>query len=184
MRRFMYQLQGLEQAKAVEQLAQSDYDLLVAEPTFTCREQHDFDAAAMTCKLHAGKAGRIVLAYLNIGEAKSYRTYWQKEWKRPGKNRPGEPAFMLSADPDGWADNFPVAFWDPAWQQIIAEGKESVIRQILAAGFDGLYLDWVDAYDDDTVVAAAKRQKVDPAKAMVDWIARSPRVQNKSIHKP
>jgi cysteinyl-tRNA synthetase len=170
-RTFMYQLQDLEAGDAVKQLAQSNYDLLVVEPTFLSRDQQKFDAAAMTRQLHAGKPGRIVLGYLNIGEAESYRNYWQKDWKAPAAGRAGEPAFILTPDPDGWADNYPVAFWDPAWQKIVAGGKQSLVQQIMATGFDGLYLDWVDAYDDDVVAGEAKRQKINPAKAMVDWIA-------------
>lgn len=40
----------------------------------------------------------------------------------------------------------------------------------MAAGFDGLYLDWIDGYSDDAVAAEAKRQKINPATAMVDFI--------------
>ena len=72
-RTFMYQLQGLENPSAVEALAKSDYDLLVVEPTATVRDQANFDMKAMVAKLHAGKPGRIVLAYLDAGQAESFR---------------------------------------------------------------------------------------------------------------
>jgi cysteinyl-tRNA synthetase len=39
------------------------------------------------------------------------------------------------------------------------------------AGFDGIYMDWVEAYGEQKVVAEAHRQGVDPIKAMVDFIA-------------
>jgi cysteinyl-tRNA synthetase, unknown class len=40
----------------------------------------------------------------------------------------------------------------------------------MAAGFDGVYLDWIDAYDDDHIAPQAKAAGVDPVKAMVDFL--------------
>jgi cysteinyl-tRNA synthetase len=122
----------------------------------------------MVAKLHAGKPGRVVLAYVDIGEAESYRAYWQSDWKAPGKEgEKANPDFILTADPDGWSENYVVAFWDKRWQGVIV----SELRKIMAAGFDGVYLDWVEAYDDEKAVAAAEHAGVEPARAMVDFIA-------------
>ena len=41
----------------------------------------------------------------------------------------------------------------------------------MQAGFDGVYLDWIEAYHEPGVVKAAKEAGVDPTKAMVDFIA-------------
>jgi cysteinyl-tRNA synthetase len=162
----MYQIQGLETSEAVETLARSAYDLVVVEPTFTLREDSDFDAKGMVSRLHAGRPGRIVLAYIDIGEAERYRAYWQTDWTPPAKGRKGHPDFLLFADPDGWNDSYVVAYWRPAWQQVMLAD----VRRIMAAGFDGVYLDWVSAYEEETVVAEAKRENADPAKAMVAFI--------------
>ncbi len=169
-RTFMYQLQEIEKPAAVEALARSKYDLLVVEPTGTIRDQKGFDTRAMVARLHAGKPGRIVLAYVNPGQAESYRSYWKADWRAPTKGAKGSPDFILIPDPDGWSDNYTVAFWDPRWQAIFASGPESEVRAAMAAGFDGVYLDWIDAYDEGRVVAEAKRQNVDPARAMVDFL--------------
>jgi cysteinyl-tRNA synthetase, unknown class len=169
-RSFMYQLQNLEQPAAVEALARSDYDLLVVEPTATLDEQPHFDAKAMVARLHAGKPGRIVLAYLNAGQAESYRTYWKSTWKPPTKAHRGTPDFILIPDPDGWSDNYNVAYWDPRWQQTFATNADSEVRSAMGAGFDGVYLDWIDAYTDDRVVAAARKQHINPARAMADFL--------------
>jgi cysteinyl-tRNA synthetase len=169
-RTFMYQLQDIENPDAIEALAKSSYDLLVVEPTATLRDQKGFDMKAMVAKLHAGKAGRIVLAYLNPGQAESYRTYWKPDWKTPTKTARGNPDFILIPDPDGWSDNYVVTYWDPRWQNVFTSGIDSEVRTVMAAGFDGVYLDWIDAYSDDRVVAEAKKQKVDPARAMVDFL--------------
>jgi cysteinyl-tRNA synthetase len=37
-------------------------------------------------------------------------------------------------------------------------------------GFDGVYLDWVEAYDDSVVLAGAARQGIDPEEAMMSFI--------------
>jgi cysteinyl-tRNA synthetase, unknown class len=167
---FMYQLQNLEDPKAVEALANSDYDLLIVEPTATTIGNADFDMKAMVARLRSGKPGRIVLAYLDAGEAESFRTYWEKGWKAPTKTSRGIPDFLLIPDPDGWSDDYPVAYWDPRWQAIIATGPDSQVNRLMRAGFDGVYLDWIDAWDDDTVSAEAQKHHIDCAKAMTDFL--------------
>ena len=166
---FMYQLQGLENPAAVEQLANSHYDLLVVEPTFTVKGNEQFDARAMVAKLKAGKPGRLVVAYVEIGEAEKFRIYWDKSWKPPAKRRRGSPAFLLAPDPDGWQDDVSIAFWDPQWQAIWL-GENGLLKKIMAAGFDGVYMDWVEAYDEKRVVTEARKQGIDPTRAMVDFI--------------
>jgi len=120
--------------------------------------------------LHAGRPSRLVFAYLNLGQAESYRTYWTKDWKAPTPHQRGNPDFILTPDADGWADNYTVAYWDRRWQEIFATGQASLLRQAMEAGFDGVYLDWVNAFDDAQVVAEAKKAGIDPAKAMVDFL--------------
>jgi len=167
---FMYQLQGLEEPSAVEQLARSSYDLLVVEPTFTVKGSESFDAKGMVAKLKAGKPGRLVVAYVDIGEAERFRVYWAKSWKRPNKKKLGEPAFLLAPDPDGWNDDVSIAFWHPEWKALWL-GERGLIQQIMSAGFDGVYMDWVEACQEKRVMAAARAEGLEPVRAMVDFIA-------------
>jgi cysteinyl-tRNA synthetase, unknown class len=166
---FMYQLQGIEEPASIERLANSPYDLLIVEPAFTIKGNERFDVAAMVARLKAGKPGRLVVAYVDIGEAERFRVYWDKSWKRPTKNGRGSPAFLLAPDPDGWKDDVSVAFWAPQWQSLWV-GESGLVQQVMRAGFDGLYLDWVEAYSEKRVAAEARRQGVAPIKAMVDFI--------------
>jgi cysteinyl-tRNA synthetase len=106
---------------------------------------------------------RIVIAYLNIGQAESYRTYWKKGW------RVGKPNWILGTDPDGWEGNFPVAYWRAEWKALIA-GEGGLIDQIRDAGFDGLYLDWIGGFEDDNVIKRAKRDGVDPRIEIIRWV--------------
>jgi cysteinyl-tRNA synthetase len=169
-RTFMYQLQGMENAPAIEQLAKSCYDLLVIEPTFTIKGNENFDAKAMVAKLKAGRPGRLVVAYVDVGEAERFRSYWNSAWTPPKKGVRGSPAFLLAPDPDGWQDDVSIAFWDPQWQSLWL-GENGLLNTIMAAGFDGIYMDWVEAYSERGVVAEAKKQRIKPTAAMVDFIA-------------
>jgi cysteinyl-tRNA synthetase len=82
------------------------------------------------------QGGRLLVAYLSVGEAESYRSYWNPSW------RPGRPAWLGKTNPN-WEGNYKVRYWDPAWQKLLAE----TARQIVGQGYDGVFLDVVDAYE-------------------------------------
>ena len=88
--------------------------------------------------------GKTLFTYLSIGEAEDYRDYWTDgNWDQ------NKPSFVLGENPD-WAGNFSVKFWDPAWKSIMFERVDEAI----ALGYDGMYLDIVDAYEVAQVRAA------------------------------
>jgi cysteinyl-tRNA synthetase len=122
----------------------------------------------MVARLH--QEGKLVLAYLDIGEAEDYRAYWGDDWVAPSADQPGEPDFLVTIDPDGWSGNYPVAFWDERWKNIVIHGENSLIDMVLDDGFDGVYLDWIEAYQDETVASAAARLGIDPAREMVAFV--------------
>jgi cysteinyl-tRNA synthetase len=163
-----YQIQGLDEEGAVDALADSDYELIVVEPTRSVEGSEDFDTAGMVSRLHA--EGKLVLAYLDVGEAEDYRTYWGDDWLAPTADQPGEPDFLITIDPAGWSGDYPVAFWDERWKDIVIYDDNSLIDMVLDDGFDGVYLDWIEAYLDETVVAAAESLGIDPAQEMVAFV--------------
>lgn len=81
-------------------------------------------------------SGKKVLSYVSIGEAENYRDYWQKNWKK------GSPTFVDDENPE-WKGNYKVHYWESEWQNIIFER----IKKIQDAGYDGVYLDIIDAYE-------------------------------------
>jgi cysteinyl-tRNA synthetase len=168
---YSFVLQNLATPGAVTTLAQSKYDMLIVDPTATLKGNAGFDMAGMVSQLHQTDPGRVVLAYLNIGEAGCLRSYWQNNWKAPTANHHGSPSFLLTQDPYGYADNYPVAYWSPAWQKLYT-GKNGIVADLMKAGFDGVCVDWVAGYGDSTVAAAARRAGVNPAKAMVQFVSR------------
>lgn len=84
---------------------------------------------------------RLVIAYLSIGEAEEYRSYWRKGWAE------APPEWLLSEN-CRWPKNHLVAFWHEGWREIMFEGAQSYLARIQNAGFDGIYLDRVDVYSD------------------------------------
>lgn len=72
----------------------------------------------------------------------------------------------LADENESWSGNFAVRFEHPDWQAIFLEGPKSYLSRIIAAGFDGVYLDRVDAYYDH------QGDLSDPASAMVEFVTR------------
>lgn len=99
------------------------------------------DVAAMQRKPDGSP--RLVLAYLSIGEAERYRTYWNNAWYDVATR----PAWLLDVN-KAWDGNFPVRFWHPEWQAIIYGTPGAYLDRILAAGFDGIYLDRADVFQE------------------------------------
>ncbi|MBE9507552.1 MAG: endo alpha-1,4 polygalactosaminidase [Chloroflexi bacterium] len=184
-----YQLQGISEAGAVDVLVASRYDMLVLEPTRTDWSSDDrhFDTRGMVARLKDSLASdgahrKLVIAYMDIGEAEDWRWYWDwsRDWDCVGDPPAGWPDYILACDPDGWSGNYPVAYWDPAWKDIVIYGQNqdsapygdytSVLDEVLKDGFDGIYLDWVEGYEDEAVVAAAQAAGKDPAVEMIAFI--------------
>lgn len=169
---WMYQIVGLDEKDAIPTLAESSYPLFVLEPGHTFVESPT-DAADLVRTLRATPDGdeRVLLAYVDIGQAEDYRTYWEATWIAPTKTSRGEPDFLITVDPDGWSGNYPVAYWQSEWQALWL-GDEGIVAEVARFGFDGIYLDWVEAYDDDHVAATAEKEGVDAAAEMMAFVER------------
>jgi cysteinyl-tRNA synthetase len=136
---FHYQLQNLDVAAA----SGSPFPLLVTDYSFDGSVATELSPADVA-SLRSG--GRKVLAYLSIGEAETYRFYWNPAWTDEGKDDPDRPPWLGPVNPQ-FRDNIDVRYWDPAWQAIVFGSPGAYLDRILAQGFDGAYLDIVDAYE-------------------------------------
>lgn len=96
------------------------------------------DVDSLKVKKNGGK--RLVCAYVSVGEAENYRYYWDKDWNKK------LPVWIDSENKD-WEGNFKVKYWSKDWQQILYGSSDSYMGHVLAAGFDGAYLDVIDAYE-------------------------------------
>ena len=83
---------------------------------------------------------RMVVCYLSIGEAEDYRYYWKSDWDI------AKPDWLEAENPN-WKGNYKVQYWNRDWKQIIFGNPDSYLDKIIATGFDGAYLDLVDAYE-------------------------------------
>ncbi|HOD49262.1 MAG TPA: endo alpha-1,4 polygalactosaminidase [Candidatus Hydrogenedentes bacterium] len=159
-----YVIQDQTAGDKIARLAASEYDLIVIDDPRTFMDEESYDAAADVAALHAtqGCAGepKLVLAYVDIGEAESYRYYWQTGW------RVGSPSWIMSEDPDGWSDNYPVAYWNQAWHDIVYAAADSLVDRVVSDGYDGIYLDWIEAATFEPVVDQAQTDGVDPLAEM------------------
>lgn len=133
---YVLQADSLAKSKAavVAKLALCERDWIVLDANFSSPGEpwttNDISA------IRAGKSGRKVIAYLSIGEAGDYRDYWQNAWHT------NPSAFLLTENPR-WKGDYRVKYWHADWQKIILAD----VDKIMAAGFDGVYLDIVDGFE-------------------------------------
>jgi cysteinyl-tRNA synthetase len=121
------------QAPSIDVLEACSYDVIVMDYSYDGSAAGEFGSGDIQ-RLRA--AGKTVLAYFSIGEAEDYRFYWKSTW------RPGKPSYISDENPD-WPGNYAVQFWTSGWW---TNALQPYLDRILAAGFDGVYLDKVDAY--------------------------------------
>jgi cysteinyl-tRNA synthetase len=140
---FLYQLQNFNVAK----VGRTKFDLVITDYSENGHESTRFSPSQIAWLRQSPGGPKRVLAYMSIGEAETYRWYWKKSWDAnlDGVPDPGAPSWLGTSNPD-WLDNYKVRFWDPRWQRIIFGTPHSYLDKILADGYDGVYLDIIDAY--------------------------------------
>jgi len=135
-----YQLDAIDIAR----IGASKFDLVVMDYSADGSEEQAFSNAQIQALKESPGGPKLVVAYMSIGEAEDYRFYWKDAWE----SHP--PDWLGETNPE-WPGNFKVRYWDPEWQRIvfgIAEGeRKSYLDRIVGAGFDGAYLDIIDAYE-------------------------------------
>lgn len=123
----------------VDAVCATNYDLLIIDLFFNDGDSFTpEEVARMRVKSNGGH--RLVICYMSIGEAEDYRYYWQPFWNRH------RPQWLGKENPD-WPGNYKVHYWNKEWQEIICGAGDSYLKRVLQAGFDGVYLDLVDAYE-------------------------------------
>lgn len=78
---FSYQIQGQEEGNNIRKLADSRYDMLVTDQTRSLKGEEDYESAADVLRLKDSKSSsgrkKVVVSYIDVGEAESYRRYWR-----------------------------------------------------------------------------------------------------------
>ncbi|MEO0514196.1 MAG: endo alpha-1,4 polygalactosaminidase [Planctomycetota bacterium] len=185
-RHWGYQLQGGASAEGLlpGPLSAVPHDLIVidharfgdAASRFTLAE-----VAAMKTRADGSDERRVVAAYLSIGEASEFRSFWDAQWTADGSAdsplRDGAPRYLGPVNPN-WPESRKVRYWDPDWQDILFnQANTGWLDAIVAQGFDAAYLDIVDAYYFwGQTVPPEERQDGDPrdgqdaARRMIDLV--------------
>ncbi|MFA0812766.1 endo alpha-1,4 polygalactosaminidase [Microbulbifer epialgicus] len=122
----------------VDKLSETDYDLLIID--FFFKREPYTEAQIKQLKVKSNGARRLLMAYVNIGEAQENRYYWQSFWYT------NPPDWLLGPVP-GETGNYYVEYWKKGWQDIIYGNNESYIFKIVDAGFDGAYMDGIDVFE-------------------------------------
>lgn len=121
----------------IQAIAATNFDLVIIDLFFGDEAFTANEIALMKTKANGSK--RLVISYMNIGSAEKYRYYWKKTWFRHHPH-------WIKRKYEGYDDEFWVKFWNKEWQDIIYGHDESYTKKIIDAGFDGAYLDNVEAY--------------------------------------
>jgi cysteinyl-tRNA synthetase len=119
-------------------LQSTDYDLLIIDLFYEDSALTAGEIAGLGQKQNGGT--RILICYMSIGQAEDYRFYWQEVWAS------NPPSWLSGEDPE-WPGNYFVQYWDSVWQALVFGGEGSYLDLILDAGFDGVYLDRIDAFE-------------------------------------
>jgi len=150
-------------------ITRSDLDLIVLDPSLDDAAGRFITPEEMRALKIRGDGGRrLVLGYLSVGEVDTKRWYWPLSWGE------APPDWVGPANP-AWPGARAVKYWNRDWQALVFAGRGSVLERIMEIGFDGVFLDRVDAYGDwggegpaldamgDLVTAlAAKARRRDP----------------------
>jgi cysteinyl-tRNA synthetase len=122
----------------VDAVKSTNYDYIIMDYFYNGEEFTSSQIEQLKQKANGGK--RLLICYMSIGEAENYRYYWKSDWKI------GSPSFIVEENPN-WAGNYVVKYWESEWQDVIFGNDNSYLKKILDAGFDGVYLDIIDAFE-------------------------------------
>ncbi|MGV9003418.1 endo alpha-1,4 polygalactosaminidase [Flavobacterium sp.] len=118
-------------------LKNTNYDLIFMDLYHNGVKFNKEEIEQLKVKKNGGK--RLVIGYMNIGAAEKFRYYWKRPWQL---NSPK----WLKKKYDGYNDEIWVEYWNKDWQDIIYGNDTSYAKNVVDAGFDGVYLDNVEAY--------------------------------------
>lgn len=125
-----YQLQNYDD-HFIKSVAKTKDSLWVVDRDFS--SERSFTPSEI--KIMKNKERNKIFSYMSVGEAESYRPYFSKI-----------PKDLLDKENPHWPGSFDVKFWDSKWDDILYKAQDSYLSKIINIGFDGVYLDVVDAY--------------------------------------
>ena len=119
----------------MDDIADAGHDLVILEFASYDGEEVPYTAAELAQM--RGADDTLIVSYLSVGEAESYRFYWDTPEVQAIR------ATVVEAENPEWEENFKVRYWLDEWQQVIFD----YVDRIIDGGFNGLYLDIIDGYE-------------------------------------
>lgn len=167
--RWLYQLQNA----AIEDLSRTQFNLLTIDYSRDGSNAQRYSPHDLSTLQGRGKT---VLAYLSIGEAEDYRYYFNPAWvsydPQSGFRQPDADApDWLGRTNRDWEGNYKVRYWSNDWQTTVL----GYVDQIINAGFNGVYLDIIDAFEywsDPQNGEGLVLSPTDAANRMMQWVER------------
>ena len=153
---YLYQLQDLD----LQAVGESRYDLVIMDYAADGTAATEYTADEIQALRESPGGSKVLLAYMSIGEAEDYRFYWQDGWAV------GDPPWLDAENPN-WEGNYKVRYWEDEWRGLIFD----YTNRLIAAGFDGAYLDIIDAYQYFIEQGAPEEVEESPARRMADLVA-------------
>lgn len=145
----MYVLQGI----VPSEIALAPFDVKVVD-------LYDDSGTPFTpaeVNLMGGGAGSaLLLGYFSLGEAETYRDYFSSI-----------PESAIGPENPQWAGNYQVAYWTQEWRDVAT----AYLDRAIAAGFDGIYFDVVDEYQQRWARNNAPGGAAGAEQAMADLVA-------------
>ena len=123
----------------IDTLSATPYDVLILDLYYDDQPLDADDVALLQQKPQGGR--RLVLAYMSVGEAADYRPYWQAAWNDSAHR----PKWIAKPNHD-WPGSYRVRYWTGDWRHILYGSEDAYLDTILASGFDGAFLDVMDAW--------------------------------------
>ena len=118
-------------------LSETNYDLLIVDLYYGDRPLSKEETARLKRKANGGE--RLLLSYMSVGEAADYRPYWQSTWKDE------HPHWLAAPNPE-WPGSYKARYWSKEWHDLLYGSSDAYLDKIMAAGFDGAFLDVMDAW--------------------------------------
>jgi len=171
----MYVLQPGDMS--AEELGETGFAWMILEPSRTGDAAGEFTAADIEAIRTGGPCPKTILAYLSVGEAEDYRDYFDPEWVDGDEGPPISgvaPEWLGPTNPD-WLGNYKVRYWMAEWQSLMlgtADGpNKTPLDRIIDAGFDGVYLDIIDAYYFwSEAEGGFELSRAEARRRMIEWV--------------
>lgn len=151
---FVYYLEpnNISREEYIDAISKTNFDIVIMDMTYDGLEEWtSAEIKKIKQGLNNGNGG-YVICYMSIGEAEDYRYYFKEEWIRPnlfddGHSISNKAPQWLDSENEDWPGNFKVHYWEQGWKDIIFGNSNAYLDKILMKGFDGVYLDIIDAYE-------------------------------------